>query len=311
MLGKLDKLTGDIKKTNIVTADENGTVLRRYVQQNYVIHNYGENRLELCYYPEGFTIAEDIYTDKNFCTDISEYIELDDERKPRKWKEIDGILTPVDDSATLSSLMKTLRNGSQRSVKNFYSYAFSNKWEYFFSFTFAPDKIDRFNKKAINAAWSEFRIKTQRKYDKEKKDLVKMLCVPEEHENGAYHLHGLMSGCDLILTPGRNKKDDNKFYYSKCGNQVFNLMDWELGWSTVCCINPVDNLLQVANYVSKYVGKQMCSEYNGKRYFHTYNLNCSLTVNGYIEDLAKFIFKTDFLPYKTTKNCKIFRNFDR
>jgi len=316
MLGLLDKNTGEISKTNIVSFWGNDqAVKRQYVYQNLVVHQYSDDRTEVCYYPDGYQISQDIITDGVYCS--SDYVEMPVDDKGRKFDVVDGVLIPRDDRGTIAAFLKTQSKSATRSIKNFYGYSFSNTWDYFGTGTFDGKLVERTSRSAIEKAWLDFRLQLQFQSPD-----VKIICTPEEHERidedtgkKALHLHFLMSGCDLKLKPARgnnaSKPNYEKFLYTEFGHQLFNICGWRSGFSTVALINPEDNQLQVANYVGKYITKALSSVYNGKRYFHTSNLDYSDKQCGYTKDIMQFLDGQNFREYKKTKNAVIYRNFEK
>lgn len=87
-------------------------------------------------------------------------------------------------------------------------------------------------------------------------DLLYLL-VPEQHKDGAWHIHGL-----LCNTTGLTFTDSGKRYDGKI---VYNLDDWKLGFSTA---TKVTDTYKVSNYITKYITKDLCAVTSGKqRYF--------------------------------------------
>lgn len=100
---------------------------------------------------------------------------------------------------------------------------------------------------------------------------------------GALHFHALMSDITWTLVPAVNPKT-GKIIKTKFGDPVFNVKDWEYGFSTVALIPPDNNNFRVANYLVKYITKEGNTDYNAKRYYHTRNLAFKNKVIAYLSD---------------------------
>ena len=70
-------------------------------------------------------------------------------------------------------------------------YALCNPWDWWCTFTINPDKYDRKNLDAFFKDFAKF-INNYNRYADEYK--VKYLLVPEQHKDGAWHIHGFIKG---------------------------------------------------------------------------------------------------------------------
>jgi hypothetical protein len=135
----------------------------------------------------------------------------------------------------------------RRTVQTIYEYSRANVWDYFATFTIA-DKDVRYD-----YATAKGKICTWFNHFKARKcpDL-KYLCVPEQHKDGAWHFHALMSGSldDYIKL--------NEYGY-------YNLPSYKLGFTS---IEPVRDNGRVASYITKYITKDLLEQVaNAQRYF--------------------------------------------
>lgn len=169
-------------------------------------------------------------------------------------EKIQRVYTVEDEIAEKKKKLDNLTRSFRRTRSALYMYARQCVWEYFITLTYSPDKIEnRYDfslcmKKANN--W----IKNCR--NRKSKDLL-YLFVPEQHNDGAWHIHGL-----LCNTTGLTFTDSGKRYDGKI---VYNMDDWELGFSTA---TRVTDTYKVSNYVTKYITKDLCAVTPGKqRYF--------------------------------------------
>ena len=77
----------------------------------------------------------------------------------------------------------------KRTKKKVYDYAKSNEWEWFVTFTFSPDKVNRYDYDECTKYLSKWFNNLKRS-----SPALSYLVVPEQHKDGAYHFHGLFSG---------------------------------------------------------------------------------------------------------------------
>ena len=232
---------------------------------NCVINTF-DTFVEYVVYNHDFTITTgncagiDLETGEVFLKNIAD--------RSRKFEHVNGVLTPVKDFVKIENVKRTLVNSRKRSLDNLFGYVLSNKWDYFFTFTFDPAKVDRDNYDEIVKSWSLLRMKMQY-YSK----LVKIIAIPEPHPtSGKLHIHALVGNIDLsrFLVRAYNPHT-GKPIFSK-GRAVYNLTLFSDGFST--CVRCDGNPLKVANYIAKYVIKDFGNtEYNKKAFFHTNNLN--------------------------------------
>ena len=137
-------------------------------------------------------------------------------------------------------------------------YARCCRWEWFCTFTFSPEKIDRYDfalcmKKIRN--W----LKNQR--NRHAPDL-KYLVVPETHKDGAWHLHVLLAD-----TGEMTFVDSGKKYLEQT---IYNLSGWKWGFSTA---TKVTDTYRIQTYIAKYVTKESHAlSKNAHRYYVSRNL---------------------------------------
>ena len=151
-----------------------------------------------------------------------------------------------------------------------------NDFELFCTFTFDPDKVDRFNYSACCGLISRW-IHNQ----KTKNPDMKYLFIPEQHKSGAWHFHALISGYKGSLRDSKHK--------SSSGRQVYNMTSYRGGFSTAV---KIDNKVAVSNYVVKYISKSFIKLFNKKRFFCSRNLKRPIkSVNSPIFDKTLPIFR--------------------
>lgn len=127
------------------------------------------------------------------------------------------------------------------------------EWEYFITLTFSPDAVNRYD---FNACMCKARTWVNHlRYD-HARDLVYVL-VPEQHKDGAWHIHGLLSNCGDISFVDSGTRSKKQI--------VYNLSDWRYGYSTATAVR---DTCKVSYYLTKYITKDLCSVTKGKRRYY-------------------------------------------
>ena len=174
-----------------------------------------------------------------------------------------------------------------------------NKFDYWATFTFNPDKYDRFDMPRIKSVMSLW-LARQRFKNSEFKYLV----VPEFHKDGALHFHALLSNLSANLTDSGHK--------TKTGQTIYNIKSFRAGFPTA--IPLTDNNLVLASYMKKYITKDMPLLHAQKRYWVSRDLvRPTSIINGVSKfKLHKLIYNyppdyiTDFYELQIhNKNSKL------
>lgn len=175
-------------------------------------------------------------------------------RKNRELDIVDENFECGNDNGTVR-----FRNNVSRSVNEIYDLARSNHFDWFITLTLSRKMVkDRYDYEACIRAIMLFT-------DRLRKLGCKWLIVPEQHEDGAYHFHGLVQG-DLPLT------DSGKTWYCKAADAVvpiMNLANYEFGWTTATRIQFPD---RTASYIAKYITKQVAVPRGKKSYWASRSL---------------------------------------
>lgn len=250
--------------------------------KNIVINKFNEF-IEMVVYKEEFITNKKELIDKL-------YSEQEKEKRLDKGEEIENVrgrkfkynefgeLEPID-NATIDDLQTSLYNSTRRSIDSFMGYGLANNWTSFLTLTFSQEILsakgyDRYNDKDVKYLWQLFREKLQRKFDD-----VKLLCVPEPHNDGALHFHVLVSNFDFSPYMQKSPKK------SKYGKNIYNINGlWEYGFSTIALIDEKNSQQAVTYYLQKYMKKSFNCNYNKKRYYHTNNLEYKEKFVGLVTD---------------------------
>lgn len=130
-----------------------------------------------------------------------------------------------------------------RAVNQVYDIAKSNKWDWFLTLTFNPEKVDRYDYDSCVVALGSF-LRYLRRHN------VDYILVPDCHKDGAIHFHGLAAG-NLPCT-----------FSGVCQHRrkVFNVDGYSLGFTTATRVGDSD---KCASYITGYItGKN--HQKNGK-----------------------------------------------
>ena len=197
----------------------------------------------------------------------STLVEEKDEKEVRERKtrepEHEWLLNPFTgemwDSLEDKRKSEALRVSYIRTINSIYDIARCNEWEWFLTFTFAPDKVkDRYDYAELSKALT-FWLNNVRK---RKCPNMVYLVVPEQHKDGAWHFHGLFRNIEgLTLVDSGIQYDENR--------NIYNVQDFKLGFTTAlhCDGDP-----RVSSYLTKYITKELCAATpNMRRYWASKN----------------------------------------
>lgn len=155
---------------------------------------------------------------------------------------------------------RSAEEARKRAIQKVYDLAKSNVWTWFITLTFDPDKVDSFNyDKCVEA----IKLFTKRLQNRE----LLYILVPELHESGRYHFHGLIKG-NLPVVPAQNPS--GKYLLDDKGRQIYNIDIFDFGFTTATAI---DDTQKAASYCAKYITKEDCAPFGKKRYWASRGLN--------------------------------------
>lgn len=155
-----------------------------------------------------------------------------------------------------------LRNISlARTKRKINEYAHSVLWDYFATFTFDPQKINRADYKLCQKRLCRWLGYLRKMHSPD----LKYLIVPELCKDmESWHFHGLfkdIGNLDLI---------DSGII--KNGIQIYNIRNWHYGFSTISQIKR-DDIYAVCHYISKYMTKECHAMTHGThRYYISHGL---------------------------------------
>lgn len=169
-------------------------------------------------------------------------------------------------STAEENILHSLFVSHNRTKQKIYNYARSNKWEWFFTFTFNQTLVDSFDYDEVVVFMSDW---LNYMYHHNKKSALKYLIVPEQHKSGAWHFHGIFSGLDYDLWKltfsGKYVKNE----------PIYNVLSFGYGFTTATMVT---NTKAVSHYICKYITKDIFDTIkNRKRYWVTKNCDCGKT----------------------------------
>jgi len=146
--------------------------------------------------------------------------------------------------------VEKLENNISRAKSLIFEYAYCNKWDYFITLTISPDHYDRHDL----AAYMKDLGKWLSNYNTNHKSKISYILIPEQHKDGAWHLHGLVSG----ILPKHLIRNEHGY------------LDWPMysrkfGY---CSLDTLHDHEAVSKYITKYVTKELLSREYGQRTYY-------------------------------------------
>lgn len=154
-------------------ADE---TFRKFDKRNSVVNVFSDGRVEIVKYNKDFNVPLTVINDKS------------DRRRSFKLVNMD-FLVPVKKEANQTRLRRSVMRAGKHAFDSFKGYALSNKWSYFFTFTFSPVIVPfRNNLFLVRDLWRKFQ-RLLKRLDSNSQ----ILNAPEPHKDGALHFHCLLN----------------------------------------------------------------------------------------------------------------------
>lgn len=142
-----------------------------------------------------------------------------------------------------------------RSKRNLYHIARSNKWDFFITLTFNRQDTDASNYDEVSHKVRNWLNNIKKRASPDFKYLV----VPEFHKDGInYHFHGLIANIGNLDISDSGKID-------KSGKVIYNLPMWNWGFSTA---TKIESNERVTNYLGKYITKDLMNRLKYKKRFY-------------------------------------------
>jgi len=145
-----------------------------------------------------------------------------------------------------------------RAKQKIFEYALCNDWEWFSTFTLDKKKYNRYDLEKFRKDFSQY----IRNYNTKNNTEIKYLVIPETHKDGAWHMHGFLTGLPVEHLRQFTLKEHLPEYMLQkitAGNIIY---DWttyrdKFGWTD---IEPIRNHEACAKYVTKYISKELARD---------------------------------------------------
>lgn len=167
--------------------------------------------------------------------------------------------------------------------------ALCNNWDWFCTFTLDKKKYDRKDLLKFKTSFTQF-IRDERKRDQN----IKYLLIPEKHEDGAWHIHGLLAGLDEVVSFKDWSKQGHYVPRKLIANDYYNWPRYQRKFG-FCSLGRLKCPVRSAFYVSKYVNKnpdRMVTESGSNIYLSSNGLNTAVLHSEIYEpqsELDKFL----------------------
>ena len=164
-----------------------------------------------------------------------------------------GVELPYTEKGTVND--SKLSNNIARARSKVMEYGYCNQWEYFATFTLNKDMHDRYDLPAFNRHFSQW----LRDLRKSTGAQVAYLLIPEQHADGAWHMHGLLSGMpEGHLQPFDTGKKLTPYIVKKIrsGQPIYNWPAYAAKFGFVT-VEPIRDKDRATSYITKYITKDL------------------------------------------------------
>lgn len=157
---------------------------------------------------------------------------------------------------TLKEKEQRLSQSVSRTKSTIFELAMCNEFSYFCTFTQDKEKVkDRYNLSEFRSQLSRY-IRNQ---NRNRENKIEYLFIPEQHKDGAWHIHGLIKGLtaeDLTEFSLKDKLPNKLRKALKEGKKIYN---WEkmankFGYFTA---SPIESHIACSKYITKYITKDI------------------------------------------------------
>lgn len=151
---------------------------------------------------------------------------------------------------------KAIEESLRRTRTAIFDYALSNNFSHFVTFTFNPQKVDRYSVEEVSNIM-KYWLNRQKKHSPD----FGYVIVPEFHKDKAIHFHALIKGYTADL---------KKTNVIQNGKRVYNVIGFTSGFTNAQELD--DDQAKAAAYLTKYITKEMITTFNKRRYWASKNL---------------------------------------
>jgi hypothetical protein len=133
---------------------------------------------------------------------------------------------------------ETRPDSVRRAKQKVYELAMLNRFTHFITWTLDKEQIDRYDPAEVSR-----KLKKHLQNQVQRRNAAYII-IPEHHQDGAIHMHGLLRGDFDFIDSGKVTVKRQK---------VYNMPQWKYGWSTAIELD--GNVLAIARYITKYITK--------------------------------------------------------
>ena len=190
---------------------------------NVKVFCYADNKQQIRFY------SNDIHVNDS----ITELIE-EKRSITKSVKKDNGIESNKDFSCLVSQ---------KRTINEIYNITRSNIWDYFITLTFNPQRVNRYDFDSVVEAAGKYFNFLRKEFDND----IKYFLVPEKHQDGAWHIHGLVASDKVQIV--------DSGHIDKKGRVIYHMPHYIYGFSDA---TRVSNNFAACSYMTKYVTKDLC-----------------------------------------------------
>lgn len=207
----------------------------------------------------------------------------------------------IHNDVKLQNLETSLQRSTRRSVTMIKDYVRNNEFNLFVTFTFDPEKVNRYDIISTSLKMQHWLHRQKRNYKE-----FRYIIVPERHKDGAIHFHALIGGYD------RKLRRTNVIMNNK---MVYDLPFFTFGFTNAQYLD--DDKEKSTAYLCKYITKDMVMLSGKKRYWASrnlikpivrYNFIYQADLNTYL-DHSTLITETEFNSVYEFKKPKFYPDF--
>lgn len=189
-----------------------------------------------------------------------------------------------------------LSNNITRAITTVREIGLCNDWEFFVTLTINKQYFDRYDLKSFRKVFSQW----IRNYGKKHSLKISYLLIPEQHKDGAWHLHGFFSGLPRShlhrFLPGdkMGKRIADKVLKGKI-EYKWQAYEDKFGFNN---IEPIRDKKRAVSYILKYISKDMgdtSHQLGAHLYYASKGLKRAQELKrGYLSEDLPVDFKNDY-----------------
>jgi hypothetical protein len=168
-----------------------------------------------------------------------------------------AVLLPEKRPPTEKKKTESFSQSVSRAKSRIFELSMCNEFTHFCTFTQDKEKRDRFNLAEFRKDFAQF-VRNQNRFRPEARK-IKYLLIPEQHKNGAWHMHGLLMGLgenDLKAFSLKDHIPKRIKEQIKNGEAVYDWLKYRKSFGYFTCTEIKDKSA-CSKYVTKYISKDL------------------------------------------------------